>query len=77
MLILQVEPYQVNLNPDLESQLQSIVNEMGLEIVPPVSVTVSLCVCLPPPPLLLPFFPGQVKFGQFSHGKLLFLKFTA
>lgn len=34
----QVEPYVVNLSQDLELQLQNTVQELNLEVVPPVSI---------------------------------------
>ncbi|XP_077188724.1 ATP-dependent RNA helicase A isoform X1 [Paroedura picta] len=47
-----VEPYQVNLSSDLESQLQSLVNDMGLEIVPPPED---------------PSFPAALNIGKLAH----------
>ncbi|XP_054835907.1 ATP-dependent RNA helicase A isoform X2 [Eublepharis macularius] len=47
-----VEPYQVNLTPELESQLQNIVSEMGLEIVPPPED---------------PSYPAILNIGKLAH----------
>nr|XP_056701418.1 ATP-dependent RNA helicase A [Euleptes europaea] len=47
-----IEPYQVNLSSDLESQLQSLVSDMGLEIVPPPED---------------PTFPAVLNIGKLAH----------
>ncbi|XP_060088403.1 ATP-dependent RNA helicase A isoform X1 [Heteronotia binoei] len=47
-----VEPYQVNITSELESQLQSLVNDMGLEIVPPPED---------------PAFPAVLNIGKLAH----------
>uniref|UniRef100_A0A8C9KK65 ATP-dependent RNA helicase A n=1 Tax=Panthera tigris altaica TaxID=74533 RepID=A0A8C9KK65_PANTA len=47
-----VEPYKVNLSPDLEHQLQNVIQELNLEIVPPPED---------------PFLPVVLNLGKLAH----------
>lgn len=38
LFVLQVEPYEVNIAGELERQLESVINELGLQLAPPVSI---------------------------------------
>lgn len=34
---VQLEPYDVNVSPDLQQQLNTVVEELGIQVPPPVS----------------------------------------